>query len=109
MLGEALMVLQLLTATFAQARPVDVGGRAQDTLEHSAGLYTALFYGAILLLALAFACWAILLLSRRYTERLRRKPTQPTSVPDVWSMHKPPDDADIGLAHEQDEKPDDES
>ena len=89
-----MMLWPVLMATFAQTRPVDVGGSAHDALEHSTRLYAALLYGVVVLLVLAFGCWALLRASRRYKERLRRKPAQPTSVPDVWSMHQLPDSAD---------------
>ncbi|MFH0980163.1 MAG: hypothetical protein V2A79_01320 [Planctomycetota bacterium] len=82
----------------AQARPVDVGGATQEALQHSARLYAALFYGVLVLLILAFAWWALWRASRRYKERLRHKPAGPTRVPDVWSMHKPPDE---DLDHER--------
>ena len=84
---------------------MDVGGTAQRAAEQSAGLYAALFYGAILLVVLVFGAYALLRLSRRYGERLRHKPAEPTPASDVWSMHELPDDND---ARTHDREPDDE-
>ena len=97
------MAVRVLLMLVAQPPPIDAAGTATEGLHRSTGLYAAVFYGVILLLILAFGCWALLRISRRYQERLRRKPGKPTPVPDVWSMHQPPDGADT---HEQNEEPD---
>lgn len=99
------MVVWAFLATIAQAQPVDAGGAAQDALQHPARLYAALVYGLILLVIVVFGTWALVLFSRRYRDRLRHKPAESTPVPDVWSMHKPPDVFD---PDEQDREPDDE-
>ena len=92
----------LMTAA-AKAAPTNVGMAAQDAFQQSGRLYAALFYGVILLLLFAFGSYALLRMSRRYAERLRRKRATPTPVPDVWKMHEAPDDTDTG---EPDEEPD---
>ena len=96
----------MLMAVAAQVVPTDVGGAAQNAFQQSGRLYAALFYGVILLLLLAFGSYALLRMSRRYAERLRRKHAEPTPVPDVWKMHEMPETADGGKL---DEEPDRES
>ncbi len=97
------MVAWVLMPLVAQPPPVDTAGAVAEGLHRSVGLYAAVFYGLILLLILVFGGWALLRISRRYQERLRCKPGKPTPVPDVWSMHRPPDETDT---REQNEEPD---
>ena len=97
------MEIKALIEMIAQAQPL--GGAARDAAQQSAGLYAALLYALVLLIIFAFSTYALLRLSRRYKERLQRKPDQPTPAPDVWSMHKTPQQTDPGPS---DEEPDHE-
>ncbi|MCP4589194.1 MAG: hypothetical protein GY842_00480 [bacterium] len=76
-----------------------------DVAEEWGRIYTALLYGLVLAMIIAFTSWAFLRTSRRFKEQLRRKPPTPTPTPDAWSMHTLPDDAESadlpeGEAHE---------
>jgi hypothetical protein len=52
----------------------------------------AAFYLFLLVLGLGFCLFVLLRFSRRYRERLLHKPPKPTAVPDIWAMHKVPED-----------------
>jgi TRAP-type C4-dicarboxylate transport system permease small subunit len=54
--------------------------------------YRAVIYLVLLVMGLAVCMFALLRLSRRYRERLLRKPDKPTPTPDIWRMHKLPED-----------------
>lgn len=56
--------------------------------------FRGVLYLFLLVLALAVGLFALLRLSRRYRERLLRKPGAPTPAPDIWSMHKVPQDTE---------------
>ena len=92
-------------AKLAQVQPVDAGGIAQDAAQQSARLYGALLYGTVLLVVIVFGFWALSRMIRRHRERLRQKPTEPTTVEDVWSMHRLPDEDNLV---ESDQEPEDE-
>ena len=52
----------------------------------------AALYLFLLILGLSVCLFVLLRASRRYRERLLHKPTKPTAVPDIWAMHKVPED-----------------
>jgi hypothetical protein len=84
-------------ASPAQTDPSSVS----DNLLASTAFQTWLVYSTVILIVFVAASYTIARIGRRYRIQLVRKPHDVTPTPDIWRMHRPPEDTgSSGFDHE---------